>query len=96
MPHLDHFRRDVKTCYLRITHDAEYWDGVRAVLNHFGRSTAYNPDTREFAVPNNTRSWVRLSMIFPDEWAFIEDTNAWDVSFTPDPSPPPSPKSAEP
>jgi len=81
MPHLDSFRRTARALIFRIRRDDEYWDTVRTIQTVFGRAATYAQDTKEFTVPFNTRSQIRLSIIFQEEWKIIQDTNAKAIDF---------------
>jgi hypothetical protein len=84
MPHLESFRKSKLGLHFRIRKDQEYWDGIRKVIKAFGRALRYDQASGEFNVPLTSRTQARLSVIFPEEWQIIQDTEAKAITFTPE------------
>jgi hypothetical protein len=82
-PHLDWFKQDKDGIHFRIRRDGGYWDGVRQVLNCFGRKARYDQDTRSFTVSFSSRAVVKLGAMFPEEWVIVEDSEEREIEFTP-------------
>jgi len=82
MPHLETFRKTRTGLHFRIRKDQEYWDGVREVIKVFGCTLKHDQASGEFSVPFTSRTQVQLSLIFPEEWKIIQDTDADTINFT--------------
>jgi len=84
MPHLESFRKASDGLYFRVRKDIEHWDRVREVMKAFGPTLRYDQATGEFNVPFTSRTQVRLSLIFPEEWEIIQATVADTITFMPE------------
>lgn len=82
MSRLDYFYKGGGSIYFRIRRDTEYWSAVRQLIAAFGKGLKHEQSSREFSVPLNSRSQVQLSVIFPEDWAVVVETDADEIDFT--------------
>jgi hypothetical protein len=83
IPHLASFRQDNEGIHFHIALDDQYWSAIARLTRTFKTTLRYDQATREFNLPVNARTLVHMLLIFPVEWAIIQERSPKEMSFPP-------------